>query len=140
MSESKSVDRRLFVKSSVAAAVSLAAAGTVQACPLFYDVDGKLADWWCIYHYDIIDSQTWVYYWKNCTNGATAASIGGPGAPIGNCSNAPSNPSCALSKVIFDWEAVTIDGEVYRIPPDVDSETRARAVRLISARTAKRNL
>lgn len=137
MSNSNRVNRRQFVKSSVASAGFAALAATGSACPVYLDADGKRGDWWCIYDFDDSDPQIWIYYWKNCRTGATLASIGPPGMPIGKCANAPKDPGCVEAKVIFDWEKIDTEKMTFRIPSSLDAETRSAGLLLIAARTER---
>ncbi len=134
MSNSNPVNRRQFVKSSVAAAGIAAFAATGSACPNPASADGKRGDWWCIYDRDTSDRDVWIYYWRNCNTGATAVTIGVPGMPLGNCANAKNDSSCAEATVIFDWEQVNVGNTTFRIPPGLDAETKATGIRLITAR------
>jgi len=139
---STQVDRRQFVRKSVAAAGATAVAATTvgraRACPISYDANGNIADWWCIVDADYSEPFIAIYTWENCNTGELRTTIGEPGEPIGDCSNAKGNPSCMLAIEFDSLDKITVEGNEYRFRPGIDKATKAKALRLL-AKLAKGN-
>ena len=132
MAGNEKFNRRQFVKRTAVASGVVAASATLasqaNACPIWFDDNGKIADWFCISDIDDSNPVYTLYTWKNCRTGEFSQSLGEPGMPLGNCATAPTDDSCYKGMDMEEWDSVSIGGSEYRIMPKTRSEVVAAAI------------